>query len=161
MIRSVVSAVFTAVGAYYRTIVGFEILVNDAFIACPSRRHHSRLLLRSIHSPTLLDPGLCVVARAMLRFSCQLLAHALHSLTPPHTYLKPSMTPVMNALPSPTSIPPTPFILNPPPASTTSTPLLNLAILTSLSPLNNCLTLSGSSKSSLAASNNISPSSNQ
>lgn len=87
------------------------------------------------------------------RSQCPLPTHATH--------LKPSMTPVTNALPSPTSIPPTPFIGTPPPASKTSTPCLSFAILTSRSPRSSLRTLSGSSKSSAAASSSISPNSNQ
>jgi hypothetical protein len=71
------------------------------------------------------------------------------------------MTPVIKDLPSPTSMPPTPFILKPPPASSTSTPVLSFAIRTSLSPLSSLRTFSGSSKSSEAASSSISPSSSQ
>jgi hypothetical protein len=71
------------------------------------------------------------------------------------------MTPVMNDLPSPTSMPPTPFILNPPPASSISTPVLSFAMRTSLNPLSSLRTWSGSSKSSDAASSSISPSSSQ
>ncbi|KAH4412406.1 hypothetical protein HBI38_057730 [Parastagonospora nodorum] len=114
----------------------------------------------SIRFPALPDLGLFVVALVRLRFSYRLLVSATLSIAMP-IYLSPSMTPVTNALPSPTSMPPTPFILTPPPASSTSTPLLSFAILTSLSPLRSFLTLSGSSKSSDAASSSISPISSQ
>lgn len=128
--------------------------------ACPFRRHHNRQPYLDIHFPALPDLGLSVAALVMLQFSCRLLASAiLFNMVP--IYLNPSMTPVTNALPSPTSMPPTPFILTPPPASSTSTPLLSFAILTSLSPLRSFRTLSGSSKSSDAASSSISPISSQ
>jgi hypothetical protein len=77
--------------------------------------------------------------------------------------LNPSKTPTIKPLPSATSIAPTPVILDTPPPSP-SKPLillLILLILTSLKSLSNPLTLSGSGTSSLAASSNISPSSNQ
>jgi hypothetical protein len=97
----------------------------------------------------------------MLRFSWSPSALLQHTCSPKGTHLSPSMTPVTNDLLSPTSIPPTPFIWNPPPASSTSTPFLSFAILTSLISLSSFRTLSGSSKSSEAASSSISPSSSQ
>lgn len=71
------------------------------------------------------------------------------------------MTPLTKALPSASSIPPTPFIWTPPPASKASKPALNLAIRTSRRSRINRRTVSGSSKSSDAASSSISPNSNQ
>jgi hypothetical protein len=138
-----------------------DAFLNTALIACPFRHRHSRQLFLSIHSPPLPGLGLCAAALVMRRFFCRPLAQVLLYPLLTMTNLNPSITPVTNALPSPTSMPPTPFILTPPPASSTSTPLLNFAILTSRSPLRSFLTLSGSSKSSDAASNSISPSSSQ
>ena len=77
------------------------------------------------------------------------------------TNLSPSTAPQMKALPSETSIPPTPFILTSPPPSRIPDPARILAMRTSRKSLISRLTLSGSGMSSGAASRRSSAISSQ